>query len=194
MIRATGAIVLRMMGRANTLASEYDAAIRTCLKEREAMNAAEQLAADTVEAQRVAQLVAQGIQQHAHEQIAGMVSRCLAAVFDESHTFQIHFDTKRGKTEARFVFRQGGHEIDPMTASGFGMVDVAAFALRLSALLLARPARRRILILDEPFRFVSKEYRAPLRVLVETLSRELKVQFVIVTHIEEMVSGTVIKL
>lgn len=145
------------------------------------------------EAQELAQRVAAEIQTQAHHRIAEIVTKCLA-IFDEPYTFRILFDRKRGKTEARLVFELDGEEIDPLSASGGGVVDVAAFALRVAALVLHRPALRRLLVLDEPFRFVSKEYHGRVRALVEGLARELGVQFVIVTHCPRLCAGRVIEL
>jgi len=151
---------------------------------------------DAATAQELAQQVAQAIQQQAHDQIAEVVSRCLSAVFDEPYVFRIHFERKRGRTEARLVFEREGMEVDPMTASGGGVVDVAAFALRLSCLILNKPPLRRVLILDEPFRFVSEqgEYQSRVRELLETLAREMGVQFIMVTHINELKAGKVVEL
>lgn len=149
---------------------------------------------DALEAQKVLQGVAQTIQTKAHEKIAGIVSRCLSAVFEEPYQFKIIFEQKRGKTEARLIFIQGEHEVDPMSASGGGVVDVAAFALRLSALLLSKPRLRKILILDEPFRFVSVSYRSQVGDIMAKLSEELGVQIIMITHQEEMKIGKVIEL
>lgn len=145
-------------------------------------------------AQEMAQHVAQAVQQQAHRQIAEVVSRCLSAVFDEPYTFRLLFERKRGRTEARLVFERDGLEVDPMTASGGGVVDVAAFALRLSCLILHKPPVRRVLILDEPFKYVSEEYRERVRKLLETLAQEMGVQFLMVTHIQELKTGTVLEL
>lgn len=146
------------------------------------------------EAQELAQHVAQAVQQKAHDQIAKVVSRCLSAVFDEPYEFLIHFERKRGRTEARLTFDRDGMEVDPMTASGGGVVDIASFALRLSCLILNKPPLRRLLTMDEPFRFVSEEFRERVKNLLETLSEEMKTQFVMVTHINELKMGTVIEL
>lgn len=89
------------------------------------------------------------------------------------------------------VFIRDGQEIDPMSASGGGVIDVAAFALRLACLLLATPRPRRLLVLDEPFRFVSAKYRPKIRALLLQLSEELGVQIILVTHITELQIGTV---
>lgn len=146
------------------------------------------------EAHEIIQLVAQAVQQEAHSQIAGVVSRCMEAVFDEPYEFKINFDRKRGRTEAALTFVREDLEVDPLTASGGGVVDVASFALRLACLVLARPQIRRLLCLDEPFRFVSKDYRPRVRALMEGLAKEMNVQIIQVTHIDELRCGTVVEL
>lgn len=155
---------------------------------------AETAALDAEEAQRVCQMVAQAVQQQAHDRIAGVVSRCLEAVFDEPYEFKILFEQKRGRTEASLVFVRGDQTLDPLTASGGGVVDVAAFALRVSCLLLARPALRRVLVLDEPLKFVSEQYRPRARAMIEKLAEDLGIQFIIVTHDEAYKTGKVVEL
>ena len=178
----------------NKKLAEFNLVRRKYQEESEALVITEAKIEHVLEAQNLAQQVAQQIQRQAHDQIATVVSKCLEAVFDEPYEFHIHFERKRGKTEARLVFKREGLEIDPMTASGGGVVDVAAFALRLSCLMLARPALSKTLILDEPFKFVSEDLRDRIRMLLEKLSEEMSVQFIIVTHMEELKVGKVIEL
>lgn len=146
------------------------------------------------EAQRLAQSVAKTVQEQAHSQISKVVSRCLSTTFDNPYKFRVVFEEKRGRTEARLVFLRDELEVDPMTASGGGVLDVGAFALRLACLMLSRPRLRRVLILDEPFRFVSREYRGRIRALLEGLAEEMGVQFIMVTHIKDLMMGTVVEL
>ena len=145
-------------------------------------------AADIV--QRVGFLV----QQEAHTAIAAVVTRCLRAVFAEPYEFEIQFVERRGRTEAELVFLRDGEAHHPLDGTGGGVVDVAAFALRLACLMLARPQRRRLVVLDEPFKFVSQGHRAAVRGLVVDLAEELGVQFVIVTHIDELHAGKIIEI
>lgn len=158
------------------------------------VNAAEEEYAAADEAHQITQVLAETVQEEAHARIAGVVSHCLAAVFEEPYEFQIRFERARGRTEARLVFVRDGHDVNPIDASGGGVVDVAAFALRLSALMLARPGRRLVMVLDEPFRFVSQGYRANVRAMLENLSTDLGVQFIMVTHIDELRCGTVVEV
>lgn len=174
--------------------ADFDLIRRQVVEEKARLETAQQATIVLREAQELAQEVAQQVQQRAHKQIASVVSRCLESVFDEPYNFKIIFERKRGRTEAQLVFERDGTIVDPMTASGGGVVDVAAFALRLSCLMLSRPPLRRLLILDEPFKFVSSTYRGRIRHMMEELSKELKVQFVMVTHIKEFEMGKVLRL
>jgi DNA repair exonuclease SbcCD ATPase subunit len=145
-------------------------------------------------AQEILQLVAQAVQQRAHEKISAVVSSCLRTVFQDPYEFHIEFERKRGRTEARMRFIRRDLSVDPLSASGGGVVDVAAFALRVSCLMLHRPRLRRLVVLDEPFKFVSEQYRDNVRQMLEELSRDLKLQIVMVTHVNELETGKVIKL
>lgn len=173
---------------------EFNFARKKYREEHNLLTESEEKVEAIQKAQEIAQQIAQEVQQRAHNQIAGVVSRCLEAVFEEPYTFKIHFERKRGRTEARLVFEREGLEIDPMSASGGGIIDVAAFALRLSCLSLSQPPLRRLLVLDEPFRFLSEEYRERAKVLLETLSEEMEIQILLITHMEELKAGEVISL
>lgn len=163
-------------------------------KEEEELEKTETTLSNLNEAQSIAQAVAQAVQQQAHNQIAGVVTKCLETVFDEPYRFKICFEQKRGRTEARLAFERDGLEVDPLTASGGGMVDVAAFALRLSCILLSKPQLRKVIILDEPFKFVSRGYQKNVRKMLESLSKDLGIQIIFVTHIPELETGKVIEL
>jgi ABC-type thiamine transport system ATPase subunit len=84
--------------------------------------------------------------------------------------------------------------IDPLTAAGGGVVAVAAFALRISCIMLARPPVRRLLVLDEPFVHVSADLRPKVRELVQALADDLDFQFLIVSHAEDLVAGKVVRI
>jgi DNA repair ATPase RecN len=149
---------------------------------------------DTGTARKVAQEVAQQLQQKAHSQIAGIVTKCLGLVFDEPYEFKIEFEQKRGKTEAKLLFREGVHDMNPMEEGSGGVIDVAAFALRLTNLMLATPKLRKLIVLDEPFKGISIENAPKIGRMLKVLAKELKVQIVFVTHNRLMRSGKVVEL
>ena len=175
--------------------SDYRVAARVCTEEVAGLGRAEERLGFLEEAQNLAQDVAQQVQQKVHSQIAGVVSRCLEAVFpEEPYEFKIYFERKRGRTEARCVFQRAGNDLDPMEGSGGGVVDIASFALRIARLLLTQPPLRRVIALDEPFKFVSEKYRPYARQMLEELSKDMGIQFIMTTHIEELKTGKVIEI
>lgn len=147
----------------------------------------------------VTQKVAEGVQQHAHSQIAKIVNRCLETVFGDVYDFTIDFRQSRGKTEAHLLLksRQSSSEeaeFDPLESVGGGVVDVLALSLRLSALMLSIPKKRRFLVLDEPMKMLSKEYRPKIRELLEVLCREFDMQILMVTHHQDLLSGKIVEI
>ena len=170
--------------KVDKLLADYRTAQSQVGIERDVMRDATNHLDAATEACDVVQGIAAEIQARAHSAIATVVSRCLTAVFDEPYEFCIDFERKRGKTEARLYFVRDGVEMDPLTACGGGVVDVAAFALRLACVLLHRPQLRPLLVLDEPMKFVSSDYIPRVRALIDGLADEFGVQFVIVTHIQ----------
>ena len=185
----------RYRTKLNSFRTEYQLALSQVKVEKAALAKVEEKLQATEQAQKVIQEVAEKVQQQAHRKISSVVSRCLEAVFGEdAYEFRVIFEQKRGKTEARLIYVRNGQEIDPTSSSGGGVIDVTAFALRLSCLMLARPKRRRLLCLDEPWKHLSSEYRPAVRELVESLAKDFNIQFLIVTHSPEFKIGNIIEL
>lgn len=144
-------------------------------------------------AQEHMQSIAKEIQEKAHRQMATVVSRSLSAVFEEPYELRVEFVERRGKTEAEFVFLRNGRKVNPRTTSG-GVREVTSLALRLAKMVLAMPPARRLLVLDEPFGGVSSSNLKKVAALIEALSEDLGVQFLICTHNDELKIGNVIEL
>jgi DNA repair exonuclease SbcCD ATPase subunit len=182
-----------MSNNLDKLLQDYRHAARTVKQERQNLLHLRDKLTDSLEAQKILQSVAKAVQQKVHERISRLVSDCLKTCFP--YRFEILFEEKRGKTEARMVFfDEEENEIDPLTAAAGGAVDLASFALRLTCLILQRPKKRRLLILDEPFKHLSKDRHELVGRLIEKLSEELGVQVVMVTHSEAMRCGLVHEL
>lgn len=112
--------------------------------------------------------------------VSELVNLALNLCFPGEYRFKLEFVEARGKVEARCLFEHNGNDVSIMDATGGGVVDVCAFALRLSCYVLTNAADT--IILDEPFRFVSVDLRPRVAGLVKELSEKLNVQFIIVTH------------
>jgi DNA repair exonuclease SbcCD ATPase subunit len=163
------------------------------VEEKKSLALASEQIENTQEAQRILQAIAETIQTSAQRQIAKVVSRCLSAVFEEPYKLKIIFERKRGKTEAEFVYYRNGHRLDPKLTSG-GARDVTSLALRLASLVMTMPPARKLLVLDEPWKGLSSENLQKMALLIETLTSELGIQFIIVTHNSELQIGKVIEI
>ena len=152
---------------------------------------------NALEAQKRLQKVAESVQAEAHSGLASVVTGSLKSVFGAGcYDLKIHFEQRRGKTEARLALHDSqGRDIgDPLESTGHGYVDICAFALRMAGMVLKTPKVRRLFVADEPFRAVSKGYRPRVRRMIEELASELGVQVILVTHDPELVCGNVFDL
>ncbi len=165
-------------------------------KTKEELNIKKEELEKIIEAKELVLDTVQAIQIHIHEQISKVVTMGLQTVFENPYTFKINFEQKRGRTEGILMFERDGEELDPMDESGGGVVDVAAFTLRVACLLLSRPGLRRVLVLDEPFKNVSERagYLKRIPELIHLIEKEFKIQIIMVTHIEELEIGKVIEI
>lgn len=114
--------------------------------------------------------------------ISDVTSVALESVFDEPYKLTLDFVERRGKNECDILFEKNGSKIDPMLASGGGVVDLAAFALRIASWSMQIPPTRSIIILDEPFKHLSKNLHDRASQMIKMLSDKLGIQFIIVTH------------
>jgi ABC-type molybdenum transport system ATPase subunit/photorepair protein PhrA len=176
------------------IAARLDHLKRTVEEEEDSFAKASRSLLRSQEAQEIVQHISQAVQEKVHRRISEVVSSCLSTVFEDPYEFKINFERKRGKTEADLRFVRRGLDVSPLNACGGGMVDVAAFALRVSCLMLHRPRLSKVVVIDEAFRFVSAQYRENVRAMMEGLSEDLGIQIIQVTHISELETGTVVEL
>ena len=134
------------------------------------------------EAREVIRIVSIKIQKTLKYHISDVTSLALDSVFDDPYELKVNFVQRRNKMECDLTFVRDGLEIDPIEASGVGAIDVASFALRIASWSMMRPRSRNVIILDEPFRYLSENYQEQASLMVKELSRKLGLQFIIVTH------------
>ena len=134
--------------------------------------------------QRAAEITQERLAYH----LSDLVSLALKSVFGDTYKFQAKFVSKRGSTECELLFIDDkGNEFHPLQSCGYGIADIASVALRIVFWSLGNS--RPILFFDEPFRFVSKNYITKASEMVKSLSEELKIQIICITHIEELASA-----
>lgn len=176
----------RMRGKQDALTEEFT-------KNKKEIKSLRQLQDAVKEAQDIVAAVASMTQNAFTIHLSELASLGLETVFDEPYKLRVEFDTKRNRSEATVFFEPINNEegrIDPMEASGGGVVDVAAFALRMSLWTLTGRTKQRsspVMILDEPFRFVSQDLQPRASRLLKEVSKQLGIQFIIVTHEQELI-------
>ena len=140
-------------------------------------------------ARAIMQLVAKETQEQLEYKISELVSLGLSAIFDNPYELVLNYEIKRGKTEADLLFKRGENVVKPMLASGGGAVDVAAMGLRIAIWSLKSPRTRNTIVMDEPFRFLSKQHQVKAGQLLSEISSKLGIQIIMVTHNQEFISA-----
>jgi DNA repair exonuclease SbcCD ATPase subunit len=125
-------------------------------------------------------------QQQLQVHISDITTLALDAIFDDPYKLVVEFVQRRNKTECDLLFERDEQRITPLSASGGGPVDVAAFALRVASWSMQNPRSRNVLILDEPFRFLSVNLLPKAGEMLNQLSEKLDLQIIMVTHEEEL--------
>lgn len=135
-----------------------------------------------LKSQALVQEVAKEVQSQLSLKLSNIVNLGISTCFP-GYGFEVVYITSRGKTEVQFVVKDGDTPIDVMNQNGGGFVDVIAFCLRLAVYSISNVSN--VMILDEPFRFISKGLRMKIADLVSLLSEKLGLQIIEVTHVKE---------
>lgn len=121
-------------------------------------------------------------QQQLQYHISDITSLALESIFDDPYELRVEFVKRRDKVECDLLFVRNGEGVDPLSASGGGAVDTAAFALRIASWSMRSPRSRNTIILDEPLRFLSEDLQEKASMMIKQLSEKLGLQFIIITH------------
>lgn len=124
-------------------------------------------------------------QQQLQFHISDITSLALDAVFDDPYELVAEFVERRNQSECDLLFVRKGNRIDPITASGGGTVDVAAFALRVASWSMKHPHSAPVLLLDEPFKHLRGEVEnEKVLQMVQEITRKLNVQVIMVGDVK----------
>ncbi len=139
------------------------------------------------QASMIIQLVSKQTQEQLEYKVSELVSLALKSVLDDPYEMRLRYETKRSKTEAQFLFEKNGKLEDPLTATGGGAVDIASFALRVALWNLSRNKTDNVLVLDEPFRFVSRDLLPKTGLMLREISKKLNLQIIMVSHLDDLI-------
>ena len=120
--------------------------------------------------------------------VQDVVTLALEGVFPNPYEFQVQFVLNRNRTECVLALKNSdGSFVDPMDAAGGGVVDVVSFALRVASWSMASPRTSPVLILDEPFRFLSRDLKPAAGEMLRQIADRLGLQIIMVTHEEPLI-------
>lgn len=137
-------------------------------------------------AQSLIQTVAGETQNQLKDQIEDIVNTGLDLLFPETYIFKMDFISARGKTECDIYLQNyDGCRVDPLQDNGGGLADIVSFSLRLACWTIS--SSDNLIVLDEPFKFLSMDLRPLAGELLQTLSHKLNLQIIMVTHDKEMI-------
>ena len=140
--------------------------------------------ADAVKARYIIQLVSNQTQKNLEFHISNLTTMALAAVFPDPYEFVTRFVIRSNRTECDMFFVQYGQEMDPMSSVGGGVKDVTSFSLRVAYWSLSN--LRNVLIVDEPFKYVSVDLQNKCSEMIRLVANTLKVQILMVSHLPEI--------
>lgn len=138
------------------------------------------------QAQLVIQTVAKQTQKQLEYHISELVSLALQSVFERDYKLTLSYETKREKTEVYFFLEEDGRLVDPLYGCGGGVIDIISFALRISLHSLSNKTDK-VIILDEPFRFLSSDLQSKAGEMLKELSEKLGLQVIMVSHIKPLI-------
>ncbi len=122
--------------------------------------------------------------------IESIANMALKAVFpDKEIIFNlIPNKNKRGLYYVPYVETNG--VITPLDDSkGGGVLDIISICLRISYLRIFKGKLEQVLILDEPFKNIDSTRRELAINWLKNISNEMEIQFIIVTHIEQLIDS-----
>lgn len=121
--------------------------------------------------------------------IEDTVTFAIQSVYGMEYKFVAQFNyDKRDQFEVQWFIDRNGLLLEPRkdTISG-GLTDVTAFSIRLVIHALEEPDPAPILIMDEPFKNVSKKYIPLVSKMVKDITEMLNLQIIMCSHTDELI-------
>ena len=126
----------------------------------------------------IVQEVSKQTQSKLEYHITNLGNMALSTVFPDPPNFKAEFQNRRNQTECDLTL----DDQVPIDSMGGGPLDILSFALRVSFWALKK--NRPVMILDEPFKFLSSDLQEKASDMVKTVSESLGIQIIMISHQE----------
>jgi DNA repair exonuclease SbcCD ATPase subunit len=124
------------------------------------------------------------------EKIEHLVTLALGAITGEPYAFGMDLVQHSGNWSVEFtVTNPSGVTVDPINGAGGGIVDICSMALRIAILEMYEPRVQGPILLDEDFKFLSKDYVRPALEWIHMLIEKTDRQIILVTHEPAFAAG-----
>lgn len=130
------------------------------------------------------QTTAEAVQSKIKAKMESVVQAALDICFPSQFKFNFQFVPCRGKVEVHISITENGFEIAPQDACGGSLTDIISFGLRLAVWSLG--SSDGVILMDEPFKFLDTQRQETITKLLKELSKQLKVQLIIISHRKEV--------
>jgi DNA repair protein SbcC/Rad50 len=115
------------------------------------------------------------------------VTLALQSVFGDDYHAVIKLEQKRDQQEVYFILKKGDLELElRQDLTGVGEVDVYCYGLKMASFALEEDCAP-ILLLDEPIKYLSKDYLPQMAEVLKQSTISLDIQQIIISHEEGII-------
>ena len=109
-----------------------------------------------------------------------LVTEALSSIFEKDIRFQIKLYSYRNEPAIDVSVIENNLEIDPQKSCGGGLNDIISFVIKIIFIHLKKSSK--IIILDEPLKFLSRDYIEQSSNFIRDISKRMNVQIILVSH------------
>ena len=111
---------------------------------------------------------------------ASLVTEALSSIFEKDIRFKINLYSYRNEPAIDISVIEDELEIDPQKSCGGGLNDIISFVIKIIFIHLKKSSK--IIILDEPLKFLSRDYIEQSSNFIRDVSKRMNMQIILVSH------------
>ena len=109
-----------------------------------------------------------------------LVTEALSSIFERDIKFQINLYSYRKEPAIDISVIENNLEVDPQKSCGGGLNDIISFVIKIIFIHLKKSSK--IIILDEPLKFLSRDYIEQSSNFIRDISKRMNIQIILVSH------------
>ena len=109
-----------------------------------------------------------------------LVTEALTSIFEKDIRFNIKLYSYRNEPAIDVSVIEDNLEVDPQKSCGGGLNDIISFVIKIIFIYLKKSSK--IIILDEPLKFLSRDYIEQSSNFTQEISKRMNIQIILVSH------------